>query len=138
MKKILETERLLLREFELSDTAFIVTLLNTPTWLRFIGDKNVKTLTDAKKYLETGPLQSYIDYGYGLWAIQHKTNNFRIGMCGLVNRKGLADIDIGFALLPQFAGKGYGFEAASATMQYAKQHLNIPRVIAITLSLIHI
>ncbi|WP_394747626.1 GNAT family N-acetyltransferase [Spongiimicrobium salis] len=132
MKKNLETDRLLLREFEITDSYFILSLLNTPGWLEFIGDRGVKTVLDAKKYLETGPLYSYREHGYGLWALQLKHNGKCIGMCGLLKRSRFKYADIGFAILPNFAGKGYGFEAASATMTYATQVLNIPRIIAIT------
>ncbi|TPN89108.1 GNAT family N-acetyltransferase [Aquimarina algicola] len=129
---ILETERLLLREFTIDDADFILELVNTPQWLKYIGDKGVKTLNDAEKYLKEGPITSYRDNGFGLWLVQLKNTNIAIGMCGLVNRNTLDHIDIGFAMLPDYSKKGYGFEIASATLNYAKNSLNIDKVIAIT------
>ena len=131
-KKILETERLVLREFSIDDTGFILTLLNTPGWLEYIGDKNVRTLEDAVNYLENGPIKSYKKNGFGLWLILLKDGSTPIGMCGLVNRESLDDIDIGFALLTEYSGLGYGYEIANATLKYANQVLGINRVVAIT------
>ncbi len=131
-KVVLETERLNLQEFTIEDADFILELVNSPGWLAFIGDKGVKTVDAARNYLQNGPIKSYRQYGYGLWLVQLKDSKEPIGMCGLVNRDTLEDVDIGFAMLPDYAGKGYGFEAANATMFYAKQVLNIPKVVAIT------
>lgn len=131
-KKILETERLCLREFDLNDSDFILKLVNSPNWLEYIGDKNVRTNADAREYLRNGPLKSYQENGYGLWLVQLKDSNISIGMCGLVNRDTLANIDIGFAMLPKYSGFGYGFEIANATMNYAKNTLKLNKIIAIT------
>ncbi|WP_109437544.1 GNAT family N-acetyltransferase [Aquimarina sp. AU119] len=131
-KKILETHRLSLSEFGLEDANFIIELVNSPNWLKYIGDRNVKTDEDAIEYLKNGPIHSYEQYGFGLWKVLLKNTNIPIGMCGLVNRETLEDIDIGFAMLPEYSGLGYGFEIASATMQYSKQVLNLDRIVAIT------
>ena len=131
-KKILETERLVLRELNTNDAVFILKLLNTPTWLKFIGDKKVHTIEDAKNYLVKGPIDSYKKNGFGLWLIILKKDNTPIGMCGLINRESLDDIDIGFALLPEHEKLGYGFEVASATMNYARNVLGINKIVAIT------
>ncbi len=132
MKKILETERLTLREFCLDDVEFVLKLVNTSTWLEFIGDRGVNDLEGAKKYLEEGPMKSYANNGFGLWLVASKHENVPLGMCGLIKRDTLEYVDIGFAMLPDFAGKGYGFEVASATMNYARNTLNLNKVIAIT------
>lgn len=131
-KIILETKRLCLREFDLNDTGFIIELLNTPNWLAYIGDKNVRTTEDAKRYLEDGSINSYKENGYGLWMVQLKESEIPIGMCGLVNRDTLEDIDIGFAFLPEYVRMGYGFEIADATMKYAKHTLNLKKIVGIT------
>ncbi len=131
-KKILETERLVLREFSIDDAEFILTLLNTPGWLKYIGDKNVRTLEDAVNYLENGPLKSYKENGFGLWLTLLKNSSVPIGMCGLVNRESLDDIDIGFALLPEYSKLGYGYEIAYATINYANNVLRINKLVAIT------
>lgn len=132
MNYFFETDRLRLRKFTLDDTRFIVSLLNSPGWLQFIGDRNVKTEDQAKAYLENGPIKSYSVNGYGLSLVERKEDNTSVGMCGILKRDYLDNPDIGFAFLPEFQGKGYAFEIADATLQYAKNQLNIPNISAIT------
>lgn len=129
---ILETQRLRLREFTLDDTKFIIELLNSPGWIEFIGDRNVKTEEQAIQYLQNGPLKSYVQNGYGLSMVETKDGQ-PIGMCGILKRETLENPDIGFAFLKQFTGKGYAYEIANATLSYAMSHLKIPKVSAITL-----
>ncbi|WP_109301456.1 GNAT family N-acetyltransferase [Aquimarina sp. AU474] len=131
-KTILNTQRLSLREFDLHDSEFILKLVNSENWLQFIGDKGVRTDNDAKDYLKNGPLKSYKENGYGLWLVAIKESQTPIGMCGLVNRATLDHTDIGFAMLPNYMGQGYGYEIANATMNFAKNSLNLKKVIAIT------
>lgn len=131
MEKILETERLILRQFTLDDSAFILELLNTPTWLQFIGDRNVHSIEDAENYLLNGSLKSYAENGFGFYAVVAKETRETIGMCGLIKRDTLPDIDIGFAFLPNLISKGYGFEIASTTLNYSLNVLKIKRIIAI-------
>ncbi|WP_298420203.1 GNAT family N-acetyltransferase [uncultured Kordia sp.] len=132
MKNILETERLVLREFIIEDVAFVIQLVNTPTWIEFIGDRNIKTETAAQDYIENSLMKSYATNGFGLWLMKLKETSKPIGMCGLVKRDTLEDVDIGFALLPEYGRKGYTFEAAKATLNYAKDTLNIQKIVAIT------
>ena len=132
MKKVLETERLILREFNLDDVDFIIELVNNPTWIKYIGDRGVKTLEDAEKYLKSGPLKSYNDFGYGLWAVIEEDSGKLIGMCGLLKRDYLEHPDIGFAMMPEFAGNGFGFESAKATVDFAHNQLKIDVLSAIT------
>ncbi|MDY8138544.1 GNAT family N-acetyltransferase [Aquimarina sp. 2201CG5-10] len=131
-KKILETERLLLQEFTINDVDFVFELVNSPKWIEFIGDKGIRTQEDAINYIKNNLIKSYEINGYGLWLVLLKQTNTPIGMCGLVNRDTLEDIDIGFAMLPEYIGAGYGFEIANATMNYAKHHLNLNKIVAIT------
>jgi RimJ/RimL family protein N-acetyltransferase len=133
MNYILETERLKLREFILADAGFIIELLNSPGWLEFIGDKNVKTTEQAINYLENGPIKSYALNGFGLALVEKKDDRKPIGMCGIIKRDNLENPDIGFAFLPDFSGNGYTFEIANATLVYAKEKLNLPKISAITL-----
>ena len=130
--KILETERLTLREFNADDAEFILVLVNNPTWLLYIGDRNIKNLDDARHYRVNGPIKSYYENGFGLSLVSLKHDNTAIGMCGMIRRNGLEHADIGFALLPQYAGKGYAFEIASATMDHAKKKLGLEKIVAIT------
>ena len=106
-------------------------MLNTPTWLRFIGDRNVKTLEEAENYLLNGNIRSYQEYGFGFYVVVIKETQESIGICGIVKREGLEDVDIGFAFFQQFMGKGYGYEAGSATLNYALNDLKIKKIVAI-------
>lgn len=129
---ILETKRLRLREFNTHDTTFIIELLNSPGWIEYIGDRNVKTEQQAIEYLQNGPMKSYAQNGFGLSMVETKQGE-HIGMCGIIKRDTLENPDIGFAFLPQFTGKGYAYEIASATLLYALNNLKISKISAITL-----
>lgn len=132
MNTILETERLRLRKFTTADTRFIIELVNSPGWIEFIGERNIKTPKQAKEYLENGPIKSYEINGYGLSLVELKDKNTPIGMCGIIKRDDLETPDIGFAFLPEFIGIGYAFEIANATMIFAKDQLKLPVIVAIT------
>lgn len=131
-KTILETERLTFREFRYADAEFIITLLNTSSWQKFIGDKNVHSIDDAAHYLVDGPLKSYCENGFGLWLVLLKDSTNPIGMCGLLKRDYLENEDIGFALLPDYECLGYGFEMSSASIMHSKNILQTESVVAIT------
>ncbi|NOT48068.1 MAG: GNAT family N-acetyltransferase [Acidobacteria bacterium] len=130
--KILETERLILREATADDAAFVLGLLNQPSFKKFIGDRGVRNLDQAREYIRTRFSNSYRDNGFGLFLMELKNSAEPIGLCGFVRRDTLPDPDIGFALLPQFEKQGYAFEAASATMHYGRETLGLARVLAIT------
>lgn len=129
---LIETERLFIRQFELSDAAFILQLLNAQSWKRYIGDRGVKTIADAQTYIASGPLKSYHKNKYGAWLVWLKETNTPIGMCGLFKRDFLPTPDIGFAFLPEFEGKGFAREAVKATLTYASDHLQQERLLAYT------
>ncbi|MVM34708.1 GNAT family N-acetyltransferase [Spirosoma sp. HMF4905] len=129
---MLETERLLLDKLTVEDAPFMLELLNTPLWLTFIGDRGVRTLEDARKYILNGAIKSYEQFGFGPFLIRLKSSETPVGMCGLFKRDTLEDIDIGFAFLPDSIGKGYGFEAATAVMTYARDVLSATRIVGIT------
>lgn len=126
---VLETKRLSLRRFTLDDAGFILTLLNEPAFLRYIGDKKVRSLDDARQYILNGPVASYERHGFGLNCIELRESRTPIGMCGLLKREELPDPDIGFALLPDYRNQGLAFEAAEAVLKDAS---NLPRILAIT------
>jgi RimJ/RimL family protein N-acetyltransferase len=128
---VLETSRLALRRFSLDDAPFILELLNEPSFLRFIGDKHVRTLEDARAYLLKGPMDSYARRGFGLYLATLKDGGVSIGMCGLIKREILEDVDIGFAFLPKFWSKGYASEAASAVMAYGRNVIGLSRIVAV-------
>ena len=130
--KVLETERLLLRRMSSDDAEFMLGLLNEPSWLRFIGDRGVRTLDDARAYILKGPVAMYERHGFGLYVTELKAEGVPIGICGLVRRDFLDDVDVGFALLPRFWGQGYAYESASAVMEYGKSALGLKRIVAIT------
>ncbi len=129
--KFLETDRLTLRWLTTSDAPFILGLLNQPSFLHFIGDRGVRTPGDAEQYILQGPIKSYQRSGFGLYLAELKDGNTPIGICGLIKRDILNDVDIGFAFLPQFWSQGYAFEAASAVMVYGTNVLKLRRIVAI-------
>ncbi|MBX5462240.1 MAG: GNAT family N-acetyltransferase [Steroidobacteraceae bacterium] len=130
---ICESERLRLRELvPQSDADFILRLLNDPSFLANIGDRGVRTRAEAERYIETGPVACYERFGYGLLAVELKHSGVPIGLCGLLKRTWLMLPDIGFAYLPEFWGKGYAFEAASAVLSWARDHRDITELCAIT------
>lgn len=129
---VLETERLSLRQFTVDDAQFILKLLNEPSFLRYIGDKQVRSLEDAEAYILNGPMASYERNGFGLYLVALKESYTPIGMCGFLKREELPDPDIGFAFLPEFWNKGFAFEAASALLEDARQRLSLQRILAIT------
>jgi len=129
--EVTQTERLLLRRLDVRDSAFIFELVNEPSWLRYIGDKGVKTLQDAQRYIENGPIEMYQRLGFGLYAVELKENGAPIGICGLIKRDALVDVDLGFAFLPRFWTKGYALESASAVMSYGRRALGLSRIVAI-------
>ncbi len=128
---VLETDRLSIRRLNLNDAAFILELVNEPAWLEFIGDKNVHSLDDARNYILNGPMEMYKRLGFGLYLVELKQGS-AIGICGLIKRPILDDVDIGFALLSRFSGQGYALEAAEAVMNYGKNVLQLQRIVAIT------
>jgi RimJ/RimL family protein N-acetyltransferase len=130
--KVIETTRLTLRWLSVDDTAFIVALLNDPAWLRFIGDKGVRTQDDARRYIVNGPLKMYGQYGFGLYLTELKDSGVPIGLCGLIKRDGLADVDVGFAFLPEYRKNGYAFESSSAVIAHGENVLRLTRIVAIT------
>lgn len=130
--KVLETNRLVLRCLGMDDAEFIFKLLNEPSFLRYIGDKGVRSLDDARKYILQGPVDSYERFGFGLYLAELKQTRVPIGICGFLKRASLQDVDIGFAFLPQFWQQGYAFESASAVMAYGRDVLRLRRIVAIT------
>ncbi|KMN45691.1 GNAT family N-acetyltransferase [Bacillus sp. LK2] len=127
-----ETERLILRWFDVKDASFIFELVNDPAWIQFIGDKGVRNLEDATNYILNGPVDMYNKIGFGLYLVERKEDLTPLGMCGLIKRDSLEDVDIGFAFLEKFRSKGYGYESASAVMEYGKNELGLKRIVAIT------
>lgn len=131
MTFILDTDRLYLRELQLSDAPFIVELLNSPGWLQYIGNRHVRTIEEAEAYLTKGPIKAYAEVGYGLSLVVLKDNHKPIGMCGLLKRDYLEHPDIGFAFLPEVMGKGYALEIALALKQFAEVHWQVQKLCAI-------
>jgi [ribosomal protein S5]-alanine N-acetyltransferase len=131
-KTILETERLTLRQLSPDDAELILELLNEPSFLQYIGDRGVRTLADARQYILDGPAASYARFGFGLYRVALKETDVPIGMCGLLKRDSLEDVDIGFAFFPRFWSKGYAVESASAVMAYGREVLGLERIVAVT------
>lgn len=130
--KILETERLIIRPLSAADAGFIFELVNEPAWLKNIGDKKVRSLEDARKYISSGPVASYAKNGFGLCAVELKESKAPVGICGLIKRDSLDDPDIGFAFLERFWSRGYAAESAQAVMNFGQSDLGFKRIVAIT------
>jgi len=130
--KILETDRLVLRRLAVENAEFIFDLLNQPSFLEFIGDKGVRTIDDARNYILTGPIASYERFGFGLYLTELRSTETPIGICGLLKRETLDDVDVGFAFLPQYWRQGYAFESAAAVLTYGRDVLGLDRIVAIT------
>ena len=128
---VLQTDRLNLRRLDAGDAAFILQLLNDESFLHNIGDRGVRTIEDATRYILHGPVASYARHGFGFWLVELKESGTPAGICGLVRRDALPDPDIGYAFLPRFRSRGYASEAAAAVMSYARDALGLGRVLAI-------
>jgi ribosomal-protein-alanine N-acetyltransferase len=127
-----QTSRLSISQLTAGDTEFILSLLNTAGWIQYIGDRNVHTNSDALGYLKNGTFKSYKNVGYGLYLVKIQSSLEPIGICGLLKRDFLDTPDLGFAFLPQFEGKGYGFEAAQAILKHDRLTYSLSTIKAIT------
>jgi RimJ/RimL family protein N-acetyltransferase len=128
----IETARLALTRLTDDDGEFIIRVLNEPSFLRYIGDRGVRTLDDARRYIQAGPAAGYARYGYGLLRVALEPGGTPIGMCGVLRRDTLPEPDLGFSLLPEYWSQGYAFEAADAVMRHAREVLHLGRILAIT------
>jgi [ribosomal protein S5]-alanine N-acetyltransferase len=128
---VLQTERLVLRRFVPEDAEFILSLVNQPSFLRFVGDKGVRDLDGAREYLRNGPQASYEQNGYGLYLVLLRETGASLGMTGLVKRDWLDHPDIGFSFLPEYWSRGYAFESTRAVLAQARQTLGLERFYAI-------
>lgn len=133
--KVLETDRLILRRLSAdsdADAQFILRLLNEPSWLKFIGDRGVRTVEDARDYIERKLSEMFRRTGFGFYLVESKADGLPLGICGLIKRDSLADVDIGFAFLPEHWGQGYAYESAAAVMDYGQRAFGLKRLVAIT------
>ena len=127
---VMETDRLVLRRFTPEDAGFVLRLLNEPSFIQNIGDKGVRTLEQAVRYLADGPIESYARNGHGLNLVSLKDSLQPIGMCGLLKRNGLLDVDLGYAFLPEFFSRGYAYEAAAAIVRSCGGFPHLRRIVA--------
>lgn len=132
-KPRLKTSRLLLTSTSIEDAPLFLALLNTPKWIKFIGDRNVKTLEDAQKYISDRVLPQYERLGYGNYTVSLRSDGTKIGCCGLYDREGLQGVDIGFSYLPSYERKGYGYEAACCIRDAAFNDFGLQTIGAITI-----
>lgn len=129
--KVLETDRLRLRPLTEEDAEFMLELLNDPSFIRNIGDRNVRTLEGAKTYITNGAVASYARNGFGLYLVELKESGESMGICGLVRRSTLTDVDIGYAFLPKYWSKGYAIEAAMTMKKFAREVIGLKRMVAV-------
>jgi len=128
------TERLILRRLNTDDASFILRLVNEPSWLRHIGDKGVHTVGDAERYILNGPVKMYADMGFGLYLVMLKEQHEPIGICGLIKREALENVDLGFAFAADYWGRGYAYESAVATLAHGRTDFGLRRIVAIVSS----
>ncbi|TNI87915.1 GNAT family N-acetyltransferase [Aeromonas sobria] len=128
---MIASSRLILRELIVTDAPFILELLNDGDFYRYIGDRGIRTLEQAQEYIQQGPAVSYARYGHGLYLVERKEDGACLGICGLIKRDTLEQVDIGYAFLPQYRGQGYAIEAAQAALADGKSRLGIGQVVAI-------
>lgn len=126
----IETNRLIIRPMRVDDAHFMLGLLNEPSWLHFIGDRGVRTIEEAQRYILSGPISMHSRFGLGFCVVELKEDRCAIGICGLAKRDFLDCVDLGYALLPDYCGKGYAFEASSAVLEHAQRVLGITRIVA--------
>jgi RimJ/RimL family protein N-acetyltransferase len=129
---VVRTERLELRRLTVADAAFVLELVNDPDWLRHIGDRGVRTTAEAEDYLRRGPLAMYEKFGFGLWAVVPASGGEPLGICGLIKRDSLPDVDVGYAFLPRYRGQGYAREAVAASLAHGRDVFGLRRIVAIT------
>ncbi len=129
---VAETPRLSLQRLTLEDAPFIVRLLNDADFLRYVGDRAVRSVADAESYLRQGPLGSYARHGFGLYRVALAATGEAVGMCGILQRDYLDAPDLGFALLPEYRRQGFTAEAATAVMAHGRRDFNLTRILAIT------
>ena len=122
----------MLRHATEADAAFILELLNEPDWLRYIGDRGVRTLADAESYITRGPVAMYARYGFGLYVVVRKADSVPVGICGLIQRENLPDVDLGYALLQRHWGQGYAQEAAATCLRQGREEFGLRRIVALT------
>jgi len=128
---VIETERLSLREMAEADAGFVLEVLNDPGFVRFVGDRGVRTVEEAARYIDERFAESYRQHGFGLWLVEAKDGGMPVGICGLLKRKELGVVEVGYAFLPTFRARGYAFEAASAAQRHARDVLGLPRLYAV-------
>jgi len=130
--KTFETERLILKPTLDEDAEFIFKLLNSPNWLKYVGNRNVTSVENAREYIKFKMLPQLERLGFGNYTVVRKSDQAKIGICGLYNRDGLEGLDIGFAFLSEYEGKGYAFESANKLKQVACDEFGITEIVAIT------
>lgn len=104
---------------------------NDPAFIRYVGDREIRTVEAAESALKEGAFALYEAHGYGPYCMLRKTDGAPIGICGLFRRDNLDDPDIGFAVLPEFCGQGFAGEAAKAVIAHARSDLGIRYLTAI-------
>lgn len=129
---VLETERLSLHHLETADAEFMMRLLNEPGFIRFVADRGIRTTQGAEVYISEKMVPSYVKHGFGFYRVDEKESGAPIGICGLAKRDPLEEVDVGFAILDRYSGRGYAFEAAAATVDYGRKVLGLKSIIGLT------
>ena len=129
---LIETTRLRLREITRDDAPFLCELMNEPEYIANVADRGIRTHDDARQWIMKKILPSYQRFGFGSYLVELKETGVAVGLCGLIKRESLDDVDIGYAILQRFAGKGYAYESAAAVIAYGRKTFALPRIIGLT------
>jgi RimJ/RimL family protein N-acetyltransferase len=129
---VLETERLILRRLATDDADFMLQLMNEPGFIKYVADRGLRTTADAAEYIAQKIIPSYARFGFGFYRVDLKESETAIGICGLVKRDTLEEVDVGFSILERFCRQGYTYEAAVAVMDYGRNVLGLPRIVGVT------
>ena len=129
---LLETARLRLRDMSLEDATFLHELMNEPEFITNVADRGIRSTSDAETYIAKKILPSYARHGFGFYTVELKETRASVGICGLIKRDSLEDVDIGFATLRRYSGKGYTYEAAAALFIYGHEAFGLERIIGLT------
>ncbi|MEO7454765.1 MAG: GNAT family N-acetyltransferase [Gemmatimonadaceae bacterium] len=128
---VAETDRLTLRRMTEADAVHMLAILTDTDFVRFVGDRGVRTLEAAESYLRAGPMASYEQHGFGLYLVIRRDDESAVGVCGLLKRDYLEDVDVGYALLPHARGHGFALESVRAVSEHAARDVGVTRLLAI-------
>jgi len=128
----IETSRLLLRHFSLTDLDDLFAIRSDPDVMRFIGVGQPHSMNQVRDSLEY-VISDWEKHGFGRWAIVHKADKKLIGWCGLAFLDKTDEIEIGYGIAKEYWGRGLTTEAAAASLRYGFEELKLDRIVAVAM-----